>query len=49
VEHKLEQVAAVRDEEARRLDRLQRMLRETEGNGSPESEGHERPDGKERS
>jgi DNA-binding transcriptional MerR regulator len=44
VQRKLEQVAAVRDEEAARLDRLRTMLLETEGNGSPTDAGHERPD-----
>jgi MerR family transcriptional regulator, repressor of the yfmOP operon len=49
VQHKLEQVAAVRDEETERLARLQRMLLEAEGNGSPDRAGHERRGEKERS
>ncbi len=43
VQAKLEQVAAVRDEEAQRLDRLKRMLIETEDDGSPPTPGRERP------
>jgi DNA-binding transcriptional MerR regulator len=46
VERKLEQVVAVRDEEVQRLDRLRKMLVETEGDVSPLQAGHERPEEK---
>jgi DNA-binding transcriptional MerR regulator len=54
VEHKLAQVAAVRDEEIARLERLRRMLVETEamieteGDAGPLSPGRERPEVEER-
>jgi DNA-binding transcriptional MerR regulator len=44
VERKLEQVVAVRDEELQRLDRLRKMLVDTEAAVSPLQAGHECPE-----